>query len=100
MYTNVIFHAKTNDAKLKVFVEKNELRFNDQGVASIALLRGQEYNLYCFAIGKPGSGYELSIIEPKDISLFISKTIDSLTEEKEKYALTLPHKEKRFVRIS
>ncbi len=100
MYTNVIFHAETNDAKLKVFVENKELKFNDQGVASIALIRGQQYNLYCFANGKPGSGYELSIIEPKDLSLSISKTIDTSKEDPEKFAFTLPLKEKRLVRIT
>lgn len=65
MYTNVIFQIKTNAEKVKVFVEKSELKFNDQGIATIALVEGQQYFLYCFASGKKGSNYELSIIEPK-----------------------------------
>jgi hypothetical protein len=94
MYTNVIFQEKTNASSLKVFVEKKELKFNDQGIASIALLRGQQYYLYCFASGKPGTSYELSIIEPKDIPLSIFKIIDNSKEDKGKYAFSLSLTEK------
>jgi hypothetical protein len=100
MYTNVIFQAKTNASKLKVFVEKNELKFNDQGIATLALVEGQEYHLYCFASGKPGSYYELSIIEPKNIPLHISKTIDRSNEDKGKYSFTLSFQEAYSVYIS
>ena len=94
MYTNVIFQSKTNVSQLKVFVEQKELKFNDQGIASIALLKGQQYYLYCFASGKPGTSYELSVIEPKDIPFSIHKIIDSSNEDKGKYAFSLSLKEK------
>ena len=93
MFTNVIFQIKTNTATFKAFVEKNELKFNDQGIATIALVEGQEYFLYCFAVGKLGSEYELSIIAPKEISFHIFKTIDSSTEDKCKYAFSISLKE-------
>ena len=96
MYTNVIFQSKTNATKLRVFVEKEELKFNDEGFASIALLPGQQYYLYCFAHGKPGSYYELSILEPKGIPLHIYKTIDSSYEDKIKQAFTLSVKEEEY----
>ena len=101
MYTNVIFQSKTNTTKLKVFVEKKELKFNDQGIASMALLQGQQYHLYCFANGKPGSSYELFIIEPKNIPFHIFKIIDGTKEDKIKYAFSLSlKKEEYFVDIS
>lgn len=89
MYTNVIFLLRTNATKLKVFVEKNELKFNDQGIASIALVEGQQYFLYCFASGKLGSFYELSVLEPKDIPIQIFRKIESSNEDKAKYSITL-----------
>ena len=97
MYTNVIFQSKTNTTKLKVFVEKDELKFNDQGYASMALLPGQQYYLYCFAYGRSGSSYELSIIEPKDNPLHIFKTINSSNEDKTKQAFTLLVKEEEYL---
>jgi len=93
MYTNVIFQAKTTASSLKVFVEKKELKFNDQGIATIALLKGQQYQLYCFASGKPGTSYELLIIEPKDIPLSIFKVIGNSKEDKGKYDFSLTKKE-------
>ena len=93
MYTNVIFQAKTNASSLKVFVEQKELKFNDQGIATIALLKEQEYHLYCFASGKTGTSYELSIIEPKDIPLSIYRVIDNSKEDKGKYAFSLSYRE-------
>jgi hypothetical protein len=93
MYTNVLFLLKTNADKLKVFVEKNELKFNDQGIASIAIVGGQEYFLYCFASGKLGSFYELSILEPKDTLFQIFRKIESSSEDKAKYSFTLALKE-------
>ena len=99
MYTNVIFQEKTTASSLKVFVEQKELKFNDQGIASIALLKGQLYHLYCFASGKPGTNYELSIIEPKDIPLFIFKVIDNSKEDKGKYDFSLTKKEKYSARV-
>ena len=94
MYTNVLFLLRTNASKLKVFVEKNELKFNDQGIASIALVGGQQYFLYCFAYGKVGSFYELSILEPKDIPLQIFRKIESSNEDKARYSFTLSEKGK------
>jgi len=96
MFINVIFQSQTNVTKLKVFVEKDELKFNDQGFASIALLSGQQYHLYCFASGKSGSSYELSILEPKDNPIHIFKTINISNEDKTKQAFTLSVKEEEY----
>lgn len=93
MYTNVLFSFRTNADKLRVFVEKNELKFNDQGIASMALVGGQEYFLYCFVSGKVGSFYELSILEPKDIPFQIFRKIEGSTEDKAKFSFTLAQKE-------
>lgn len=93
MFTNVIFQRKTNAAIFKAFVEKNELKFNEQGIATITLVEGQQYFLYYFASGIEGSDYELSIIEPKDISFSILKTIDNSNEDKGKYAFSIAFKE-------
>ncbi len=93
MYTNVLFLLRTNATKLKVFVEKNELKFNDQGIASITLVEGQQYFLYCFASGKLGSFYDLSVLEPKDIPLQIFRKIESSNEDQAKYSFTLALKE-------
>ena len=92
MYTNVIFQSYYNTSKLKVFVEKYELNFDDQGLASIALVEGQQYNVYCFASGKTGSYYELLILEPKNIPLHIFRTIDSSNEDRGKHAFTISMK--------
>ena len=89
MYTNVIFQINADAARVKAFVEKNELKFNDLGIATTTLVEGQQYFLYCFASGKPGSNYELSIIEPKDIPFHIYRKIDNSTEDKGKYAFTI-----------
>jgi hypothetical protein len=93
MYTNLLFMLRTNASKLKVFVEKTELKFNDQGIASIALVGGQQYFLYCFASGKVGSFYELSVLEPKDIPLQIFRKIEISNEDKARYSFTLSEKE-------
>ena len=93
MFTNVIFQIKTNASTVKAFVEKNELKFNDLGIATIVLVEGQEYFLYCFAVGQPGSEYELSIISPSDISFCIFKTIDHSKEDSGKYAFSISLKE-------
>jgi hypothetical protein len=70
------------------------------GIASIAIVEGQEYFLYCFALGNEGTNYELSIIEPIQNSFRIYKTIDNSNEERGKYAFSISDKEEYTAYLS
>ena len=53
------------------------------------LLKDKNIFLYCYAKGIEGSNYELSIVEPREISFSIFKTIDTSKEQKGKYAFSI-----------
>ncbi len=89
MFTNVLFHRETNAENFKAYVEKDELKFNNQGVANITLVEGQKYKVYCFISGLSGSQYELSVIEPKTTPFHIVKILEASSEERDIYYIKI-----------
>ena len=89
MFTNVLFQRETNAENFKAYVEKEELKFNTQGIAKIMLLEGQKYKLYCFISGESGTQYELTIIEPKTIPFHIIKTLEANNEGRDIYPIEI-----------